>query len=344
LKQLVRAGYSISFTGEMASGKTFLFRASLKETRPDLNIRTIESGAFELDVRQYLMGRNALAMRLTDWITEEEVLAFARKTTGNCFCVGEVNSLRMAVLTMAVSKIALQTMFSAHYVTTEEMIADFMNANLCKGGYTSEKLAEMDAVRALGFDVHIKKREGKRYISSITEIVPEFNMERGFSKADITDDNAGIRTAEALREVRQQLGRIQTYSLRKILEYDEDSESYILYNAPSEARRIRAKEYMSKKQYNEYEEFFDRYFGTEKKEPAGAEANSEPVLFSAGSEPEDEFQAAVDFPEETVESVIEELEIQEMTDKELESIMEEAGVSQDAADGLEEMLERMEEE
>ena len=54
LRQLVRSGRNIAITGEMASGKTTLFRACLAETRKDLNIRVIEADSFELNVRGFL--------------------------------------------------------------------------------------------------------------------------------------------------------------------------------------------------------------------------------------------------------------------------------------------------
>lgn len=348
LRQLVRAGFGIVFTGEMASGKTSLFRAALKETRPDLSIRTIEAGSFELDTRQHLPGRNTLAMRITEWTPEEDVLAFARKTTGNCFCIGEINSLRMAVLTMAVSKISLQTMSSAHYVTTEEMIADFTNANLCTGGYTSEKLAEMDAVRALGFDVHIKKRNGKRYISSITEIIPEFNFNRGFSDdVAITDNNAPVQMVEALREMRVLMGRTKTYSLRKILEYDEDKDTYICYDAPSEARRIKAKEYMSASQYDEYVAFFDTYFGENSvvEESFGTadmlSHESKGLLSASGNVVQEDFSDA-GCDDNEVQRVLTELAETKVVGELYESIFNSGTAEEDSLTGMEELLIGME--
>lgn len=303
VKHLVRSGFPIAYSGEMASGKTTMFRAALKETRPDLCIRVIEAGSFELDTRQFLTGRNTMSMRVTDWTTEEDVLAFGRKTTGNCFCVGEVNSHKMAVLTMEVSKISLQTMFSAHYTTPVEMVADFTNANLRIGDYTSEKLAEMDAVRALGFDVHVRKMNGRRYISAINEIVPEFDAERGYSSSVIDDSNAQVRMAEAVREVRKQLGQTQTYSIRKILEFDEEKQCYVCYNQPSEYRMMRAKDYMPSAQYKEMIEFFDLYFSTDGS--AKSAYSAEPVkiaekisLLSAGGA--NEAAATKEYAEETV--------------------------------------------
>ena len=263
LKYIVCAGYNICFTGEMAGGKTTLFRCVLKETARRLRLRVIEAGSFELDARHFLPGRNALAMRVTEWTPEEEVLAIARKTTGNLFAIGEINSLRMAVLAMAVSKISKQTLSSAHYTSTEEMIADHTNANLCIGGYTSEKLAEIDAVRSMGFDVHVKNVDGVRYIQYINEIVPEFDMERNFAHTDINEDNAAVRTAEAVREVRKQIGAIRTYSVRKILAYDERTKRYNFYQRPSAERMEKAREFMSKEKYREMIELFDLVFEDE---------------------------------------------------------------------------------
>lgn len=300
VKHLVRAGFPIAFTGEMASGKTTMFRASLKETRPDLCIRVIEAGSFELDTRQFLSGRNTMSMRVTDWTTEEDVLSFGRKTTGNCFCVGEVNSLKMAVLTMSVSKISLQTMFSAHYTTPVEMVADFTNANLCVGGYTSEKLAEMDAVRALGFDIHVRKMNGRRYISAINEIVPEFDLESGYSSSDITDENAAVRMAEAVREVRKQLGQVQTYSIRKILEFNEEKQCYVCHNRPSNYRMMRAKDYMPANQFKEMMEFFELYYteGAEKVSLLSAGDITETVDKQIDVEMEEKFSYAQEDGEE----------------------------------------------
>jgi hypothetical protein len=86
-------------------------------------------------------------------ISEEDVLALIRRTTGQILCVGEINSLTMANLTMNVSKFSRQTFFTAHYVTTDDMVQDFVAAKLCVGSFSNEKLAEMDAVKALGFDI-----------------------------------------------------------------------------------------------------------------------------------------------------------------------------------------------
>lgn len=257
LTHLVRSGCNIGYSGEMASGKTTLFRAALREVKPGLAFRVVEDGALELDVRRFLPGRNALALRVTDNTPEADVLKFIRKTTGQVFCVGEVTGLAMANLTMNLSKISQQTMFSAHYTSTEEMVTDFTNAKLCVGGYTNEKLAEMDAVRTLHFDIHVAKAGGIRYIQRINEVVPRFDLEAGFTSGSVTEDNALAALVESVRELRRQLGKMNMYEIRPILEYRPEEEKLFFYNKPSERCYDKAKWYMPGGQYKEFVEFFD---------------------------------------------------------------------------------------
>lgn len=223
LRQLVRGGSNIAITGEMASGKTTLFRACLSEIRSDLNIRIIESESFELNVRQFLPQSNSLTMRVTRYTSAEEVLSFARKTTGQVFGIGEINSPILADMAMNLSKIATQLFFSAHYLSTEDMVADFTNVRLGIGGYTEETLAEQEAVRMLGFDVHLWTREGKRCIQYIHEIVP--------------------------------LGR--SYEIRRILEYEEEGGGYRFLNQPTKQCFQKARQMLSSEQYLEFTSFFE---------------------------------------------------------------------------------------
>jgi len=231
LRYLVRSGRNIAITGEMASGKTTLFRACLAETRTDLNIRVIESENFELNVREFLPYANSLTMRVTDQTPAEEVLAFARKTTGQIFAVGEITSAAVAVMTMDLSKIASQLFFSAHYISTEHMITDFVNAKLCEGGYSEEKLAEYDAVRMLGFDVHLKVSEGRRYVQYINEIV---TSGEGFKEGN------------------------SSYEIRKIYVFDEDEGHGKIINFPGKDSYEKAKQLLGTEEYLEFVRFFEK--------------------------------------------------------------------------------------
>ena len=224
LKQLVKSGRNIAITGEMASGKTTLFRACLAETKQDMNIRVIEAESFELNVRGFMPRANTMTMRVTEQTPAEEVLAFARKTTGQIFAIGEINSAAVASMAMDLSKIASQLLFSAHYITTEHMIADFINAKLCVGGYSDEALAELEVTRCLGFDIHLKARQGRRYVSYVNEIVP--TGKRG-------------------------------YEIRQIYIFDEEKEQGVLLNAPGRISYERAKQLLEQKDYMEFCRFFE---------------------------------------------------------------------------------------
>ena len=257
VKQLTRAGMHITVTGEMTSGKTTVVRAMFKEIKKGLTIRTVESESLELNLRRFLKGRNVLALRVTDSTPEEDILAFIRKTSGQVFCVGEITSAPMANLYTNLVKISQQLLASAHYVETEDMISDMVNAKLSIGGYTNERLAEMDVVRALQFDVHVAKRNGVRYIQRINEIVPDFDMESRFSDEEISDENALLSVASGVRELRQQAGKMRTYKIRPILEYSLEEEKMILHNKPSEGSYKKAKEYMTSEQFEQFVEIFD---------------------------------------------------------------------------------------
>jgi len=228
LRQLVRSGRNIAITGEMASGKTTLFRACLAEVKQDMNIRVIEADSFELNVRGFMPKTNCVTMRVTEQTPAEEVLAFARKTTGQIFAIGEINSASMASMAMDLSKIASQLIFSAHYITTEHMIADFVNAKLCVGGYSEERLAELDVVRCLGFDVHLCVRKGRRYVQYINEVIPKTG------------------------------GKQQsTYEIRCIYRYDEEKEKGEITSPPSRISYERAKQLLEKEEYLEFVRLFE---------------------------------------------------------------------------------------
>lgn len=229
LRQLIRSGRNIAITGEMASGKTTLFRACLAETPKGMNIRVIEADSFELNVRRVLPDANAVTMRVTEQTPAEEVLAFARKTTGQIFAIGEINSASMAAMAMDLSKIASQMFFSAHYIATEHMIADFVNAKLCVGGYSEEVLAELDVVRCLGFDIHLCVKQGRRYVQYINEIVPK---------------------------IRRDSVNRTTYQIRMIYQYDEKKEQGVVVNTPSEITYDRARQSLGKEAYSEFVKFF----------------------------------------------------------------------------------------
>ncbi len=170
LHELVHTRRSIGITGETASGKTTLLRALLIEIGKERSIRVIEGDSFELNIRDFLPDANTLTLRVSDTDPADSVLGFSKKTTGQVFAVGEVNTPEMAVTLTDISKTAETILFTAHYKETTDMVRDFTNARLNAGGYSDERLAKQEAVGALDIDIHMRRKGGSRFIERISEV------------------------------------------------------------------------------------------------------------------------------------------------------------------------------
>ncbi len=170
LHEIVRTRKSIAVTGETASGKTTLLRALLIEIGKERSIRVIEAESFELNIREFLPEANTLTLRVSDSDSADRVLGFSKKTTGQVFAVGEVNTPEMAVTLTDIAKTAETILFTAHYKETSDMVSDFTNARLNAGGYSDERLAKSEAICALGIDIHMRRKGGSRCIERISEV------------------------------------------------------------------------------------------------------------------------------------------------------------------------------
>lgn len=248
---LFRSGCNIAVTGEMISGKTTLLRAGLAETDATKNIRIIERESFELDGRRYLPGRNVSSYRITDKFNEDDVLAYIRKTSGHIFSVGEVNSLDMANLSINLSKIVPQVLFTAHYNTTRAMIEDFKNAKLCHG-FTSEKLAEIEAARAVDVNIHLVNDNGIRHVEWIEEIVPEES-----------EMPAPTSVEKGLENIQRQLNKSKNYRInrlyeRKSFQPDPGTVSYQKLHNPSDKIMTKARFFMNSEDFLKLNEFLKK--------------------------------------------------------------------------------------
>ncbi len=168
--EILKTKKSIAVTGETASGKTTLLRALLLEMGKERSIRVIEGESFELNIRSFLPDANTLTLRVSDGDPADRVLGFSKKTTGQVFAVGEVNTPEMAVTLTDIAKTAETILFTAHYKETSDMVRDFTNARLNAGGYSDERLARSEAISALGIDIHMRRRGGMRCIERISEV------------------------------------------------------------------------------------------------------------------------------------------------------------------------------
>ena len=65
------------------------------------------------------------------------------------------------------------TMFTHHAKTFENLILSLRNSLLKTGVFTNEKVAEIQVVQVIKFDIHLKRGfDGSRFIERITECVP----------------------------------------------------------------------------------------------------------------------------------------------------------------------------
>jgi pilus assembly protein CpaF len=65
------------------------------------------------------------------------------------------------------------TMFTHHAKTFENLILSLRNSLLKTGVFTNEKVAEVQVVQVINFDIHLKRGfDGSRFIERITECVP----------------------------------------------------------------------------------------------------------------------------------------------------------------------------
>ena len=86
-----------------------------------------------------------------------------------------------------------------------------------------------DVIRCLGFDIHLRVKQGRRYVQWINEVVP---VKREFS------DHRDL------------------YEIRQIYQYDEEKEQGVIVNIPSEVTYDRAKQQMEKREYLDFVRFF----------------------------------------------------------------------------------------
>lgn len=255
LSLLVRGGVSAAVTGEMEIGKTTLLRALVVAAKRK-RIRFLENDSFELGLHKYLPEGNIMTMRVADGIDFDEIAAALRKTTGQILGIGELDNPKMENLFLDIAPISEQTFTSTHHTSTEGMVSSLTETRLKTSGH-SRTAAEMDVVKALGIDAHVRATEqGERYIAWVNEVVPDKDFAK-YEPVPLSDDNISEQGVQALRDIRQQMAQVKTYHVRKILWYDEEKQDYFICNKPSSKIFERARRVMSSTEYKEFVDFFN---------------------------------------------------------------------------------------
>lgn len=176
LKWMVKGCLVLAITGEMGSGKTTLLKLLIQFIRRTDTIRVHEQ-VFELNLSRVYKDWNIITLRETDTVSGQEALNILKKTDGSVIILGEVASHQSANYLVETAQISKMTMCSHHAKSTKDLIDSLKIAQLRAGGFRDEYLAEEQVVKAINIDIHMENKNGHRYISKITEILPFFQEE-----------------------------------------------------------------------------------------------------------------------------------------------------------------------
>ena len=263
LKFLVKGARVTALTGEQGCGKTTMLMAMIKYIYTSLNIRVQET-AFELHLRKVYPDRNILTFRETDTVSGQEGLDVQKKTDGAVNILGEVATDGVAAWMIQMAQVASKfTMFTHHAKTFDNLILSLRNSLLKVGMFHNEKIAEVQVVGVLNFEVHLKKSySGDRYIERITECIPvkpknnytfdHHNEPTLEGKMDKFIDNA--------TEYFQKITETETYKAVDIVQFVDGQ--YVIKNPISRENIEAMRENMSEEDQVLFDEFCSNYFGS----------------------------------------------------------------------------------
>ena len=261
---------NICISGIMNAGKTTAARCLIQKTA-NFPMGTIEVDSYEINVRQYFPERNVAAFLVYDNVDEDAALAFARKTTRPVWVVGEITSPKTANMAIDLNQICEQLIFTCHNSTTPELVNTFQTGKLNFGGFKNEVLAQREAVAALCFDIQVVNKHGDRHIKYIHQIIP-------IAPEHFEDSG---------------------YYVASIMEYDEETKDYKAICKPSHDVFKKAKEKLTKEEYERFESIFNRHF---ENKPYADDVAADPTLLFTAEDERDEFRSASWYiPQEEVE-------------------------------------------
>ena len=263
LKFLVKGARVTALTGEQGCGKTTMLLAMIKYIYTSLNLRVQET-AFELHLRKVYPERNILTFRETDTVTGQQGLDVQKKTDGAVNILGEVATDEVAAWMIQMAQVASKfTLFTHHAKTFDNLILALRNSLLKIGMFNNEKVAEIQVVGVINFEVHLKKSyDGQRFIERITECIPvkpKNNYTRDYrnektleGKLDKFMDNA--------TEYFTKITETETYRHVNIIEYIDGQ--YVVKNPISPENISAMRENMSEEDQVLFDNFCENYFST----------------------------------------------------------------------------------
>ena len=257
LKFLVKGARVTALTGEQGCGKTTMLLAMIKYIYTTLNIRVQET-AFELHLRKVYPDRNILTLRET----ETEGLDVQKKTDGAVNILGEVATDGVAAWMIQMAQVASKfTMFTHHAKTFDNLILSLRNSLLKVGMFHNEKVAEIQVVGVLNFEVHLKKSySGDRFIERITECIPvkPKNTYNRDYKNEPTMEGKMDKFMDNATDYFTKITETETYKAVNIVEYVDGE--YVIRNPISQENIEAMRENMSEEDQVAFDEFCNDYF------------------------------------------------------------------------------------
>jgi len=261
LKYLVKGARVTALTGEQGCGKTTMLMAMIKYIYPTLNIRVQET-AFELHLRKVYPNRNILTFRETDTVSGQEGLDLQKKTDGAVNILGEVATDEVAAWMIQMAQVASKfTIFTHHAKTFANLILSLRNSLLKIGMFNNEKVAEIQVVNVMNFEVHLKKAySGERFIERITECIPvkEKNEYTFDHRKEATMEGKMDKFIDNATHYFTKITETETYVARNIIEYHDGA--YVITNRISDENIAEMRENMSEEDKLTFDKFIDQYF------------------------------------------------------------------------------------
>ena len=261
LKFLVKGARVTALTGEQGCGKTTMLLAMIKYIYTTLNIR-VQEMAFELHLRKVYPDRNILSFRETDTVSGQAGLDVQKKTDGSVNILGEVATDEVAAWMIQMAQVASKfTIFTHHAKTFDNLILSLRNSLLKIGMFNNEKVAEIQVVGVVNFEVHLKKSyDGQRYIERITECVPvkPKNNYTFDHRKETTLEGKFDKFFDNATEYFTKITETETYKAVNIVEWIDGQ--YVIKNPISRENIDAMRENMSEEDQILFDEFCNNYF------------------------------------------------------------------------------------
>ena len=263
LKFLVKGARVTALTGEQGCGKTTMLLAMIKYIYTTLNIR-VQEMAFELHLRKVYPDRNILTFRETDTVSGQAGLDVQKKTDGSVNILGEVATDEVAAWMIQMAQVASKfTIFTHHAKTFDNLILSLRNSLLKIGMFNNEKVAEIQVVGVMNFEVHLKKSyDGQRFIERITECIPvkPKNNYTFDHRKETTLEGKFDKFFDNATEYFTKITETETYRAVNIIEFIDGQ--YVVKNPISPENIAAMRENMSEEDQVLFDEFCTNYFGT----------------------------------------------------------------------------------